>query len=179
MTRKLKTVELSRLTIDEFKNSQKTPCVLVLDNIRSAYNVGSIFRTADGFLLEKIVLCGITPAPPHKDIFKTAIGAENSMQWEYEKDISNALKKLKQEGYFIAALEQTSDSKMLNHWKWKQGTKFALVLGNEVDGISDSAMSLCDAFIEIPQFGTKHSFNVAVAAGMFIWDMIRTFKNEK
>ncbi|MBX2984694.1 MAG: RNA methyltransferase [Bacteroidia bacterium] len=176
MTRKLKTVELNRLSVDEFKQSDKIPCVVVLDNIRSAYNVGAIFRTADGFLLERVLLCGITPTPPHKEIYKTAIGAENSMQWEYHQDVAKAIVTLKQQGYFIVALEQTSDSTLLQDWIWKKGTKFALVLGNEVDGISDSAMPLCDAYIEIPQFGTKHSFNVAVAAGMLIWDMIRAIK---
>ncbi|MCK9481072.1 MAG: RNA methyltransferase [Bacteroidia bacterium] len=179
MARKLKTVELNRLSVEEFKDAAKIPCVLVLDNIRSAYNVGSIFRTADGFLLEKIVLCGITPQPPHKEIYKTAIGAEQSVEWRYTKDIAYTLEELKAQGYFVAALEQTSDSVLLPQWQWKQGTKFALVLGNEVDGISDTAMPLCDAFIEIPQYGTKHSFNVAVAAGIFIWDMIKAITNEK
>jgi len=179
MTRKLKTRELNRLSVEEFKVSEKFPAVLVLDNIRSAYNVGAIFRTADGFLLEKLVLCGITPTPPNKEIYKTAIGAENSMEWVYEKEITTALEKLKNEGYTILGLEQTSNSITLNNWDWKEGTKFALVLGNEVEGISESALPFCEKFIEIPQNGTKHSFNVSVAAGMLIWDMIKKIQYEK
>lgn len=179
MTRKLKTRELNRLTVEAFKQSPKFPATLVLDNIRSAYNVGAVFRTADGFLLEKILLCGITPTPPHKEIYKTAIGAENSMDWEHFADITEALKSLREQGYYIIGLEQTSNSLPLDNWEWKEGTKFALVFGNEVEGISEKALPLCDTFVEIPQHGTKHSFNVSVAAGMLIWDMIKTVKQHE
>jgi 23S rRNA (guanosine2251-2'-O)-methyltransferase len=176
MFHKLKTNELNRLTSEEFKITEKTPVILVLDNIRSSYNVGAIFRTSDAFLIEKIFLCGITPTPPHKEIYKTAIGAENSVHWEYGEKISEVLNSLQIQGFEVIGLEQTKESIALHNHVWKEGTKFAIVLGNEVDGISNEALSYCKTCIEIPQFGTKHSFNVAVSCGIILWDFVKKIK---
>ncbi len=165
---RLKLHELGRLSDEEFKKKRKSNLVLVLDNIRSMHNVGSVFRTADAFLAREIMLCGITACPPHREIMKTAIGAQNTVDWTYFEETEIALKQLKEEGYAIIALEQTTHSKMIQDFVWPEKT--ALILGNEVDGVSDASLALTDTAIEIPQLGTKHSLNVSVSAGMAIWE---------
>ena len=173
-TKKLKLEELGRIDVETFKQTEKTPLVMVLDNVRSMHNVGAIFRTADAFLIEKIVLCGITPTPPHREIHKAALGATESVDWVYEKDISTALQNLKEENFIILGIEQTSNSKIMTDYIINKEEKYALVLGNEVDGLSDEALSHYDAFLEIPQLGTKHSLNVSVCGGIVMWEF---FKN--
>ncbi|MDY3339216.1 RNA methyltransferase [Riemerella anatipestifer] len=173
MTKKLKLEELGRIDIETFKKTSKTPLVVVLDNIRSMHNVGALFRTADAFLIEKIVLCGITPQPPHREIHKAALGATESVDWAYQKDISEAIKELKTQGYNIIGVEQTTDSISLSDFEINPNQKYALVLGNEVEGLSDEALSLYDSFIEIPQLGTKHSLNVSVCGGIVIWSFFK------
>jgi len=169
--RKLKMDELNRVDVTEFKAQQKLPVVLILDNVRSLHNVGSVFRTADGFAVEEIILCGITGQPPHREIEKTALGATQSVSWQHYEDITDALQKLKNDNYHIIALEQASGSVMLNDFKPESTKKYALILGNEVNGVSEEAMQMIDTCIEIPQFGTKHSFNVVVSAGIVLWDL--------
>jgi 23S rRNA (guanosine2251-2'-O)-methyltransferase len=173
MTKKLKTRELNRLTEQEYQMAEKSPIVVVLDNVRSAYNTGSVFRTCDGFRVSKIMLCGITSQPPHREIHKTAIGAENTVEWNYFEDTKECIEQLKNEGYRIIGIEQTSSSKSLLELNWESGTKIGIVLGNEVDGLSENIINMCDEFIEIPQFGTKHSLNVSVAAGIVLWELTR------
>lgn len=168
--RKLAMDELNRPTIEEFKEQDKLPVTLILDNIRSLHNVGSIFRTADAFAVEKIILCGITGQPPHREIEKTALGATNSIVWEYDKDILNAISSLKEKNYKTIAIEQAENSCYLNAYRPNSSEKYALILGNEVHGVSDEAMNTIDACIEIPQYGTKHSLNVVVSAGIVLWD---------
>ncbi|MBT8183480.1 MAG: RNA methyltransferase [Eudoraea sp.] len=168
--RKLKNSELNRLDIAQFKAAKKTPLVIVLDNIRSLNNIGSVFRTADAFLIEKIYLCGITATPPHKDIRKTALGATESVVWEYRKDTVELVGELKEE-YHCLAIEQAEKSRMLNTFKVDKTRKYALIFGNEVKGVSQEVVNLCDEVLEIPQFGTKHSLNIAVSAGMVVWDL--------
>ncbi len=168
--RKLKLDELGRLSLDEYRQSAKQPVVVVLDNIRSAVNVGSIFRTADAFAIEKLVICGISATPPNRDINKTAIGATESVHWEYESEISVAISQLKNKGYLIAGVEQTEGAVLLNKLNLTD-QKIALVFGNEVDGISDEIIGDLDICIEIPQFGTKHSLNVSVCAGIILWEL--------
>lgn len=163
--------ELQRLSPQEYEQASKHSVVLVLDNIRSSYNVGSIFRTSDAFRIEKLYLCGITPTPPNKELYKTAIGAENTVAWEYHNTTTEVLSSLKKQGYTLLGLEQTNESKPLHTFTFKNGTKFVIVLGNEVDGISNESLALCDNCIEIPQFGTKHSFNVSVSCGIILWDL--------
>lgn len=172
-TKKLKLEELGRIDVEAFKQSIKTPLIIVLDNVRSMHNVGAIFRTADAFLIEKIVLCGITPQPPHREIHKAALGATESVDWVYEKDITLALQNLKKENFSIIGIEQTSDSKKLTDYSIDKDQKYALVLGNEVDGLSDEALSLYDTFLEIPQLGTKHSLNVSVCGGIVMWEFFK------
>ncbi|MFY0672000.1 MAG: RNA methyltransferase [Bacteroidia bacterium] len=169
--RKLKLDELNRPSVEEFSKMKKIPLVVVLDNIRSMQNVGSVFRTSDAFAVEKIVLCGITARPPHRDIQRAALGATESVAWSYDQNIETALKNLKAEDYQVIGLEQTSESVLMNAGEFKPdvSTKYALVLGNEVEGISDSALPQLDLALEIPQSGTKHSLNVSVAAGVAIW----------
>lgn len=174
MVQKLKLEELGRIDVDTFKKSNKTPLVVVLDNVRSMHNVGAIFRTADAFLVEKIVLCGITPQPPHREIHKAALGATESVDWGYYQFVTEALQDLKLEGFSIVGVEQTTESEMITDFKFDNSQKYALVLGNEVDGISDDALPLCDSFLEIPQIGTKHSLNVSVCGGVVMWEF---FKN--
>lgn len=166
--RKLRTIELNRLSVEAFKQAQKNNFVVVLDNIRSMYNVGSLFRTADAFLAKELYLCGITPQPPHREIHKTAIGATESVSWTYAKDIEECLKKLKDEDYTIVGLEQTDQSIMLEDYVMDVKKKYAIICGNEVEGISNKALPYLDACIEIPQFGTKHSLNVSVAGGIIL-----------
>lgn len=174
--RKLKLQELNRLTIKDFKDTEKSPIVLVLDNIRSGLNVGSAFRTADGFALEKIYLCGITAKPPHREILKTAIGATDSMDWEYAKDTALVIQQLQIAGYHVVAVEQAEGSTSLPDFQLPQGKKVALVFGNEVRGVSQSAMDLIDECLEVPQFGTKHSFNISVCVGIVVWEVFKKWK---
>lgn len=169
--RKLKLAELNRVSIAEFKTGEKFPVAVVLDNVRSMHNIGSIFRTADGFAVEKLYLCGITATPPHRDIEKTALGATQSVAWEYCQTALDALVKLRNEGYVVIAVEQAENSIMLNEFELLAGKKYALVFGNEVNGVSDEVMQRIDGCIEIPQFGTKHSFNIVVSAGIVLWDL--------
>lgn len=169
---KLKLEELNRISEADFKAIDKNDFVLVLDSVRSLNNVGSVFRTADAFLAEKIYLCGITGTPPHRDIHKTALGATDTVEWHHEADIALLLAALKQQGYMIVALEQTNESITLNKFKPQLNIKYAFVLGNEVDGVSNEALTLSNMCIEIPQFGTKHSLNVSVATGILVWDYI-------
>ena len=165
--------ELGRVTPEEFKQQGKSPIVLVLDNIRSMHNVGSAFRTCDAFNVERLYLCGITATPPQKEISKTALGATESVEWEYAEDVVELASRLKSEGYSIVLVEQTDDSVMLQDFNFAQYEKVALFVGNEVFGISEELLPLCDAAVEIPQFGTKHSLNVAVATGITLWEAIR------
>ena len=171
MTRKLKNSELGRLSVDEFKEADKLLITVVLDNIRSGNNVGSVFRTSDALRIEKIILCGITAVPPNKEIHKTAIGAEKSIDWEYEKNTEDAVQKLKDEGYKIVGVEQVEDSTLLPDFKASEHDKLALVFGNEVKGVQQKIINMCDENIEIPQYGTKHSFNISVSAGIVLWDI--------
>jgi len=158
--RKLLNSELERKTVEEFKNAAKLPVIIVLDNVRSMNNIGSVFRTADAFLVEEIYLCGITAKPPHRDIQKTALGATDSVKWNYFSETYNAIKDVQQEGYFVIAVEQTEDSLSLDQFKPESGKSYAYVFGNEVHGVSQQVVDLCDTVVEIPQFGTKHSFNI-------------------
>ena len=174
--RKLKNSELDRKTIEEFKKAVKTPLIIILDNIRSLNNVGSVFRTADAFLIEKIYLCGITAIPPHKDIHKTALGATESVDWEYRKEIISLIKKLQEKGTKVFAIEQTDGAISLENFEVNEDHKYAFVLGNEVKGVSQDAISQCDSVIEIPQEGTKHSLNIAVASGVVLWDFYQKLK---
>ena len=171
--------ELNRLTPEQFKSQKKNPIVVVLDNIRSMNNVGSIFRTCDAFNVEKLHLCGITACPPHKEITKTALGATESVDWEYSEDVEQLVRRLKEEGYAILIVEQVDQSQMLDQFSFKQYGKVALIVGNEVFGVDDRLLPLCDTAIEIPQFGTKHSLNVTIAAGIVIWEAAKqlTIKN--
>ncbi|MBK7095568.1 MAG: RNA methyltransferase [Saprospiraceae bacterium] len=170
--KKLKLNELNRAKIEEYSKQEKFPVVIVLDNIRSAMNVGSFFRTADGFGIEKIYICGISACPPHKEISKTAIGADHSVEWEYVQDIFSCVFDLKDRGYGIIGIEQTDTSVYLNDFFPGRDQKYAFIFGNEVEGISEKILELLDIAVEIPQFGTKHSFNVAVAGGIVLWDYV-------
>lgn len=176
MVEKLKLEELGRVDIETFKQSEKIPVIVLLDSIRSMNNVGAVFRTADAFIIEKVVLCGITPQPPHREIHKAALGATESVDWYYEKDVTEALQKLKSEGYKILAIEQTTGSIALNEQVISKDEKYVVIMGNEVDGVSDEALALCDGFIEIPQMGTKHSLNVSVCAGIIMWEFFKNLK---
>lgn len=169
--RKLKLDELNRATVAEFKAGEKLPVAVVLDNVRSMHNIGSIFRTADGFAVEKMCLCGITARPPHREIEKTALGATQSINWEYFDNPVEAVDQLRSDGYRIVAVEQAENSTMLQDFAVVKGEKYALVFGNEVNGVSEEVMEKIDACIEIPQFGTKHSFNIVVSAGIVLWDL--------
>lgn len=162
--------ELNRVNVTEFKSQSKLPVVVVLDSVRSLHNVGSVFRTADAFAVEQVILCGITGQPPHREIEKTALGATQSISWKHYDHIKEALEKLKNDNYYIVAVEQASGSIMLNNFEPEDARKYALILGNEVNGVSEEAMQMIDTCIEIPQFGTKHSFNVVVSAGIVLWD---------
>ncbi|MDB5131405.1 MAG: TrmH family methyltransferase [Mucilaginibacter sp.] len=168
--RKLKLDELNRVSVAEFKKNDKLPVAIVLDNVRSMHNIGSIFRTADGFAVEQICLCGITAQPPHREIEKTALGATLSVSWHYYITPLEAISQLRQEGYRIIGIEQAEKSTMLQEFIPVKEEKYALVFGNEVNGVSDEVMQNIDACIEIPQFGTKHSFNIVVSAGIILWD---------
>jgi len=176
--RKLKSEELNRLNVDEFKAADKYPLVVVLDNVRSSYNIGSIFRTSDAFLVEKIYLCGICATPPDREIHKTALGADESIDWEYFKTTKEAALHLKEEGYTLIAVEQVEDSISLENYQPEADEKTALIFGNEVKGVQQEIVSLCDKTIEIPQLGTKHSFNISVSAGIVLWDLFNKMKKD-
>ena len=171
--RKLKLDELGRKTLEEYRQSEKHSIVVVLDNIRSAMNVGAFFRTADAFAIQKLILCGITARPPHKEIHKTAIGADHSVEWEYIEDVSMALQSLQKAGYVLAGIEQTDGSTPLDRFQPEPEKKYVLIFGNEVSGISDAILPLLDIVLEIPQFGTKHSLNVAVSGGVVLWHFLQ------
>lgn len=169
--RKLNVLEMNRISVDEFKKSKKNPLVVVLDNVRSMYNVGSVFRTADAFRIEAIYLCGITSCPPHPEIHKTALGAEDAVDWYYNKSALETVKTLQQQGYEVLAIEQVEGSTMLQDFMPETDKKYAVVFGNEVKGVSQDVVDCCDGCLEIPQFGTKHSLNVSTAAGIVMWEM--------
>ncbi|MFA5328160.1 MAG: RNA methyltransferase [Prolixibacteraceae bacterium] len=170
--RKLKNSELSRLSVDEYKEVEKTPVTVVLDNIRSCNNIGSVFRTSDALLIERVILCGITATPPNKDIHKTALDAEKSVPWKYFEETESAIQELKESGYLVFAVEQVVNSILLPDFFPKNDQKLALVFGNEVKGVQQSVVNICDGAIEIPQYGTKHSFNISVSAGIVLWDIV-------
>ncbi len=171
--RKLKITELNRLTPEAFKNSTKIPLVVVLDHIRSLHNVGSVFRTSDAFKVESVYLCGITACPPHAEIHKTALGAEDTVNWKYFNDTMDAVENLKDQGYVVCAIEQAEGSVMLDKLLLDKDKKYAVILGNEVKGVQQKVVDNCDMCIEIPQYGTKHSLNVSVTSGIVIWDFFK------
>ncbi|MEZ4788233.1 MAG: RNA methyltransferase [Flavobacterium haoranii] len=177
--RKLANEELNRISKDEFKESEKTPIIVILDDIRSLHNIGSVFRTSDAFLLEKIYLCGITATPPNKEIHKTALGATDTVAWEYAKDVLEVIQKLKEEKVKIFSVEQTENSIMLNDFQVETNERYALIFGNEVKGVSQEAINLSDGVIEIPQLGSKHSLNISVSAGIVIWDLFQKIFEKK
>lgn len=169
MYRKLKITEMGRMTVEQFRESEKLPLTVVLDSVRSLYNVGSVFRTCDAFRVAEVVLCGITATPPNAEIHKTALGAEDSVAWRYFQNTMEAVASLRAEGYTLLAIEQCKGSTLLQDFEPVEGKKYAVVLGNEVKGVQQQVVDACDACIEIPQFGTKHSLNVSVIAGIVIW----------
>ncbi len=171
--RKLRNEELDRLSLKEFRGANKLPVKIVLDNVRSQHNIGSVFRTADAFRLEGIILCGITATPPHREMHKTALGATESVQWEYRKETREAVQELKQQGFRIIAAEQTSSSDSLEEMKLSTTSRYAIIFGHEIRGIDQEIIDLSDQCIEIPQYGTKHSLNISVAAGIVIWEVYR------
>lgn len=173
MNRKLKLNELNRKSIDEFKSAEKTPVIIVLDNIRSHHNVGSIFRTADAFAIEAIYLCGYTPVPPHREIHKTALGATDSVTWNYFATTEDAILHLKENGVHLMAIEQTERTIPLNEFKKEKNKKYALIFGNEVGGVEQEIIDQCQDVIEIPQIGTKHSLNISVCAGVLMWEFFK------
>ncbi len=176
--RKLKNSELGRLSVDQYREVEKTPVTVVLDNIRSCNNIGSVFRTSDALLIEKVILCGITATPPNKEIHKTALDAEMSVPWEYFEETETAVSKLKEAGYQVFAVEQVENSILLPDFTPDKDGKLALVFGNEVKGVQQPVVDLCDGAIEIPQFGTKHSFNISVSAGIVLWDLVFKLRNQ-
>tara|TARA_Y100000816_G_scaffold285389_1_gene264969 strand:+ start:491 stop:1081 length:591 start_codon:yes stop_codon:yes gene_type:complete len=175
--RKLKISEIDRKTISEFKLAKKNPIIIILDNIRSMNNIGSIFRSADAFLVKKIYLCGITAKPPNKDIHKTALGATESVAWEYSKSITETVNTLKKKGVDVIAVEQVRGSMALNNFQPKKNKSYALIFGNEVKGVSQEVLNLVQDSIEIPQFGTKHSINISVSVGILLWDFYSKLNN--
>jgi 23S rRNA (guanosine2251-2'-O)-methyltransferase len=177
--RKLDIEEMGRLSVEAFRAADKMPFVIVLDNIRSLNNIGSFFRTADAFRAEKILLCGYTQSPPHREITRSALGAEQSVAWEKAASAVTAVKKLKADGYKVLAVEQVEGSTLLQNFDPERGTSYAFVFGNEVEGVADDVLDLVDGCLEIPQFGTKHSFNVSVCAGIVLWDFVRKNLTEK
>jgi len=165
--------ELNRLSVADFKEKDKNKVVIVLDNIRSMHNVGSVFRTADAFLVEEVILCGLTPRPPHRDIHKSALGATETVRWSYQQETKDAITALKNNGYTIAAIEQAHGSIPLQRYTMESKEKIALVFGNEVQGVDDAILSISDTCIEIPQFGSKHSLNISVSVGVVLWEILR------
>ncbi len=171
--RKLENSELDRKSISDFKQANKTPIIIILDDIRSLHNIGSVFRTADAFLVEKIYLCGITAIPPNKEIHKTALGATETVIWEYQENVLTIIEQLKKNNILIYAIEQVENALFLNDFIPEKNQKYALVFGNEVFGVSQKAIEICDGTIEIPQLGTKHSLNISVSAGIVVWDLFQ------
>ena len=174
--KKLTMDELNRISVGQYKQSEKTPLCVVLDNVRSMNNIGSVFRTADAFRIEKIYLCGITATPPHRDIHKTALGAEDSVDWEYVENTLDCMQRLHDEGYAVFSVEQVEGSVMLQDFAIQKDRKTAVIFGNEIDGVDQAVVDACDGCIEIPQFGTKHSLNVSVTAGIVMWDLFSKMK---
>ncbi len=168
--RKLKITELNRLSVDEFKEAEKLPLVVVLDEVRSLHNIGSVFRTSDAFLVDRIYLCGITATPPHPEIHKTALGAEDTVEWRYKKHTMEAVQELHDEGFTVLAIEQVEGSTMLDKLELEADKKYAIIMGNEVKGVNQEVVNACDGCIEIPQYGTKHSLNVSVTTGIVLWE---------
>ncbi len=177
--RKLKNAELERKSVSEFKEAEKTPIIVILDNIRSLNNIGSVFRTADAFLIKKIYLCGITARPPHKDIQKTALGATDTVDWEYIEDTLELVENLKKEGVKVFSIEQAENSVMLNDFQVEKGNTLAVIFGNEVKGVHQNVVSASHGVIEIPQLGSKHSLNIAVSTGVVLWDLFSKLKAQK
>lgn len=175
--RKLKNSELLRLSVPEFKKTEKIPVVVVLDNVRSLNNIGSVFRTSDAFLVARILLCGITATPPHKDIHKTALGATDSVDWHYFPETRNAILSLQKEGFIIVAVEQTEESTGLDTFRFKRDKKYAFVFGHEVRGVQQEIVDLSDLSLDIPQFGTKHSLNISVCVGMVLWEAFKQLRS--
>jgi len=175
MSRKIPNEELNRLSVDAFKNVNKTPIIVILDNIRSLNNIGSVFRTSDAFLIEKIYLCGITAKPPHRDINKTALGATETVEWEHQEDTLSVVKKLQAEKVEVFAVEQVENSIMLNDFKVNKEQKIAVVFGNEVEGVQQEVVNQCNGSIEIPQLGTKHSLNISVSCGVVLWSLFEDY----
>jgi tRNA G18 (ribose-2'-O)-methylase SpoU len=169
--RKLENSELDRKSISDFKDAKKTPVIIVLDDIRSLHNIGSVFRTADAFLIEKIYLCGITATPPNKEIHKTALGATDTVAWEYNENVLEVIENLKKDKVSVFAIEQVESAIFLQDFKVEENKKYALVFGNEVFGVNQKAIEICNGTIEIPQLGTKHSLNISVSAGIVVWDL--------
>lgn len=177
--RKLKNTELDRKSVEEFKEAEKTPIFVILDNVRSLNNIGSVFRTADAFLIKKIYLCGITAQPPHKDIQKTALGATDTVSWEYVEDSLELIEQLKEEGIKVYSIEQAEGAVMLNDFQPAPGDTYAVIFGNEIKGVQQKVVSASDGVIEIPQLGSKHSLNISVSTGVVLWDIFSKMKNEK
>ena len=175
MNRKLKLWELDRPSIEEYKNSNRFPIILILDNIRSLNNIGTFFRTADAFNVEQIILCGITACPPHREIQKTALGATESVEWSYKENILEVVSDLKKQGVKICSIEQAENTLLLQDMKVSPNERYAIIMGNEVDGVQQEVINRSDYVIEIPQFGTKHSLNVSVCAGVVLWDFIKAY----
>lgn len=176
--RKIENSELERKSVEEFKQAEKTPLIVVLDDIRSLHNIGSVFRTSDAFLIEKIYLCGITATPPNKEINKTALGATETVTWEYQKNVLDVIETLKKEDIKVYAIEQVENAIFLDNFIPEINKKYALVFGNEVFGVNQDAVKLCDGAIEIPQLGTKHSLNISVTTGIVVWDLFSKLKKE-
>lgn len=174
--RKIENSELDRKSIEEFKEAKKTPIIVVLDDIRSLHNIGSVFRTGDAFLIEKVYLCGITATPPNKEINKTALGATDTVTWEYKKDVLEVIQDLKSQNVEVFAIEQVEGAIFLDNFEVENNKKYALVFGNEVFGVNQDAVKMCDGAIEIPQLGTKHSLNISVSTGIVIWDLFCKLK---
>lgn len=177
--RKLKNAELDRKSVSEFKEAEKTPIIVILDNVRSLNNIGSVFRTADAFLIQKIYLCGITAQPPHKDIQKTALGATDTVEWEYAEDTLSVVKDLQKEDIKVYAIEQAEGALMLDTFQPESGQTAAVIFGNEVKGVQQEVVTASDAVIEIPQLGSKHSLNISVSTGVVLWDLFTKLKNSK
>ncbi len=172
---KTKNEDLGRISVEDFLKTEKMPVVIVLDNVRSALNVGSVFRTADAFRVSKIYLCGITPIPPNRDILKSALGATETVQWEYADSTLKVIEQLKQQGFYLAAIEQTKNSIPLQEFEMPEQKQLALFFGHEVDGVSQEVINVCDVAIEIPQQGTKHSLNISVCAGIVVWEIFKKY----
>ncbi|WP_421920591.1 RNA methyltransferase [Marinifilum sp.] len=177
--RKLKNSELDRKSIEEFKASDKTPIIIVLDNVRSLNNIGSVFRTSDALLIEAVYLCGITATPPHRELHKTALGAEDSVKWKYFKNTEDAITKLMENGFEVYSVEQAENSISLENFETDTSKKYALIFGNEVKGVQQKIVDASYGCIEIPQFGTKHSFNISVSCGIVLWDLFSKMNNQK